>query len=197
MRFAIFAVTSLASLASASRAIAKRCELSMVQFHFNSTELGSVESCSKDVMNRGPVVPTLQIRQTNGSCVDGPKLNYTVVSGDTLEKLAAEYSSGVCNIAKASGIDNPDFINIADVLTIPTNVCEANIDNQSCRTVAGEATCVENGSPTYQIVAGDTFFLIASRLGITLESLVAVNPGVDAGNLQIGDTINIPVCGSQ
>ena len=136
-------------------------------------------------------------RDDNTTCVDGPSTNYTVVSGDTLEKIALQFDSGVCNIAAANGLTNPDFILAGQVLIIPTEVCEAEVDNQSCRTAAGTATCVDASagvSDTYTIVSGDTFFLISSRLGITLDSLVAANPDVDASALEVGQVINIPIC---
>lgn len=200
-----FALVSLAALATASpsHAIYKRCESKEVQFHFNNTAVGSILSCAADVMDRGSTTPArsldatlgaIAIRTDNSTCTDGPSVTYTVVSGDTLEKIAAEYSSGVCNIATANGLTNPDFLALDQVLTVPTNVCAANIDNDTCRTSAGTATCVTTGESTYTIASGDTFFLIAAELGITLDSLVAANPDVDAGSLQIDQVINVPVC---
>ncbi|KAJ4424862.1 hypothetical protein N0V82_000365 [Gnomoniopsis sp. IMI 355080] len=201
MQFITLALASLASLAIAtpSHAIAKRCESKAVQFHFNNTEVGSILSCSTDVMDRGSTVPgaaklLMLTRTDNTTCTDGPSVTYTVVSGDTLEKIAAEYSSGVCNIAEANGLTNPDFLALDQVLTVPTNVCAANIDNDTCRTSGGTATCVTDGEAAYTIQSGDTFFLIAAELGITLDSLVAANPDVDAGSLQIDQVINVPVC---
>lgn len=201
MRSAVLAIASLVPLAMAtpSHAIYKRCESKEVSFHFNNTQVGSILSCSTDVMDRGSTTPSLSrsvmiTRADNSTCVDGPSVTYTVVSGDTLEKIAAEYSSGVCNIADANGLTNPDFLSIDQVLTVPTNVCEDNIDNDTCRTSAGTATCVTDGPSTYTIQSGDTFFLIAAELGITLDSLVAANPDVDAGSLQVDQVIAVPVC---
>lgn len=206
MRFTILPVVCMAALAAAlpsgsdSKFLTKRssCEAkAKVEFHFNDTTIGTLDSCTTDVTNRGgDSLPKLR-RDDNTTCVDGPSTNYTVVSGDTLEKIALQFDSGVCNIAAANGLTNPDFILAGQVLVIPTEVCEAEVDNQSCRTAAGTATCVAASagvSDTYTIVSGDTFFLISSRLGITLDSLVAANPDVDAGALQIGQVINIPIC---
>lgn len=154
--------------------------------------MGVTQSCTPDVTNRGGSDP---VKQPDEGCVDGPTTTYTVVSGDTLEKIAADYNSGVCDIAAANGLDNPDFIGLDQVLTIPTDVCTP--DNDSCRTTEGTATCVDSStgvSSTYAIQSGDTFFLIAADLGITLDSLVDANPDADAGNLQIGQLINIPIC---
>lgn len=173
--------------------VVKRCDAAQIPFHFNDTTIGTCLSCVTDVMGRNTTATTLY--ETGTICVDGPSVNYTVASGDTLEKIAAEYSSGVCNIAAANGLDNPDFILDGQNLVIPTDVCTP--DNESCRNTEGEATCVEPDAgvaATYTIESGDTFFLIASELGITLDSIVAANPDADAGNLQIGQVINIPIC---
>lgn len=212
MRATLFTVLSMAASSalaipffSSSNGIAKRCDAVEVKFHYNDTTIGTVKSCTTDVMYRGDS-PSNERRtdeyetydtydnKTTG-CIDGPLTNYTVVSGDTLEKIAAEYNSGVCNIADLNNLDDPDYILVGQALSIPTNVCTA--DNDSCRTVQGEATCVAADAgvaSTYTIVSGDTFFAIASSLGITLDSLVAANPDADAGNLQIGQVINIPIC---
>lgn len=205
MRSTIFTVLSLAATGvlagpshpwAAAQGFFKRttCATAIVEFHYNDTSIGSTQSCTLDVMNRGGATTTR--RQTaNASCIDGPTTNYTVEAGDTLERLAAEFNSGVCNIAAANSLEDPDFILVGQVLSIPVSVCTA--DNESCRTEAGTATCVSADSgvaSTYTIVAGDTFFAISSELGITLEALVAANPDADAGNLQIGQVINIPIC---
>ncbi len=47
----------------------------------------------------------------------------------------------------------------------------------------------------YTIQAGDTFYKIALKLGISLASLLAANPGVDPQRLRIGQVIRIPVTG--
>ena len=50
-------------------------------------------------------------------------------------------------------------------------------------------------SPTpvlYIVQSGDTLIGIAVRFGVTLEALEAVNVGIDPGNLQPGQTLNIP-----
>ncbi|KAG8163966.1 hypothetical protein KVR01_005884 [Diaporthe batatas] len=206
MRFAVFSAISMAALATAFPSgsghhfLAKRSSCATatpVEFHFNDTSIGTLESCTTDVTNRGgDAVPKFR-RDDNSTCVDGPSTNYTVAAGDTLEKIALQFDSGVCNIANANGITNPDFILADQVLIIPTEVCEAEVDNQSCRASAGTATCVVPSAEmngTYTIVAGDTFFLISSKLGITLDSLLSVNQGVDPGSLEVDQVIKVPLC---
>jgi LysM repeat protein len=117
-----------------------------------------------------------------------------VISGDTLTIISQKYSSGICDIATLNSLANPGFITVGQVLEVPTYVC--NPDNTSCLSDDTEESgdCVEGGESTYTIVSGDTFFLVASNLGITTDSLLAANPGVDPLLLQVGQVINIPVC---
>jgi LysM repeat protein len=63
----------------------------------------------------------------------------------------------------------------------------------------GEVICLPIGVPptpcpggTFVIGPGDTFFGIARRLGISLESLLAANPGIDPNNLRVGQVICLP-----
>ncbi len=49
-------------------------------------------------------------------------LTYTVVAGDTLSKIAKRFygdANHYHEIAKASGIDNPDRINVGQTITLP------------------------------------------------------------------------------
>lgn len=48
------------------------------------------------------------------------------------------------------------------------------------------------GSMPYTIKAGDTFYLIARTFGISVDALMAANPGVNPNNLQIGQVICVP-----
>lgn len=44
----------------------------------------------------------------------------------------------------------------------------------------------------HTIVAGDTFYKLALNYGVTVEQIMAANPGVNPNNLQIGQVIRIP-----
>ena len=122
-------------------------------------------------------------------------VSYTVQPQDTLTRIAASLSSGICDIARASRIENVDLIFPNQTLTVPVKV--ANPDNASCLiTNTATATCVSNGPATYTVQTNDTFKSIAMKLGITTESLQGANPGVDQYNLVQGNVLNVPVCGA-
>lgn len=48
----------------------------------------------------------------------------------------------------------------------------------------------------YTIRAGDTLYTIARRFGVTVASIISANPGIDPGNLRVGQVITIPVAGA-
>ena len=50
-----------------------------------------------------------------------------------------------------------------------------------------------SASNTTQVQQGDSLFHIAQEHGVTVQSLEAANPGIDALSLYVGQTINVPV----
>jgi LysM repeat protein len=50
-----------------------------------------------------------------------------------------------------------------------------------------------SGGTLYTIIPGDWLFGLAQRFNITIEAIIAANPGIDPRNLQIGQQICIPV----
>ncbi|WP_077369080.1 LysM peptidoglycan-binding domain-containing protein [Anaerosalibacter sp. Marseille-P3206] len=48
------------------------------------------------------------------------------------------------------------------------------------------------GSFAYTIRAGDTLYLLAQRYNTTVNAIIAINPGINPNNLQIGQVICIP-----
>lgn len=127
--------------------------------------------------------------QRAATCAAGSSVEYIVQSGDTLTSIAASLGSGICDIAKASGLANPDFILNGAELTVPVKV--ASPDNKSCLRQAAPATavCVTSGTNSYTIKSGDTLYLVSVALGITLDSLLAANKGVVPENLNAGDKV--------
>ncbi|MDQ7094329.1 peptidoglycan-binding protein [Desulfosporosinus sp. PR] len=49
------------------------------------------------------------------------------------------------------------------------------------------------GTMTYTVKPGDTLYSISVSYGISIDALIAANPGVDSRNLQVGRRLRIPV----
>ncbi|HHY83020.1 MAG TPA: LysM peptidoglycan-binding domain-containing protein [Clostridiales bacterium] len=102
---------------------------------------------------------------------------YTIRSGDTLYALANRFNVTVAAIIQANpGID-PMSLRVGQIICIPA---------------PAQGSC-PSGTSEYTIQAGDTFFSIARRFNISVDSLMQANPGVDPDALQIGQKICVPM----
>ncbi len=81
-------------------------------------------------------------------------VNYTVVQGDTLLKIAHNYNATVENILKFNTIPNPNLIHPGQKIVIPLSPPEAII---------------------YTVKPGDTLYLIAGRYGTFVDNLIKYN----------------------
>ena len=109
------------------------------------------------------------------SCPGG--FYYTIRAGDTFFRIAQQYNITVDALMRANPGVDPNRLQIGQVICIPT----AAPPTPSCP-----------GGFLYTIRAGDTLYLIAQRYNVTVQELIAANPGIDPNRLQIGQQICIP-----
>lgn len=151
--------------------------------------------------------PAAPVAAANATQTDGTQ-TVVVQDGDTLGVLAPQFGVGICDIAIASGLEDPNVLTVGDTLTIPPPT--ATPDNASCLAPpapAATAACVPGGPDRLVIPnAGLKANLAASFLNITLDSFVAANAAAFAGDAEgnaeaLGATtltglsiVSIPVC---
>ncbi|MBU5425249.1 LysM peptidoglycan-binding domain-containing protein [Tissierella pigra] len=104
--------------------------------------------------------------------------SYTIKSGDTLYNLAIKYNTTVEAIMKLNPGINPNNLQIGQVICIP----QGTTPPRQCPT----------GSFPYTIKSGDTLYKLAITYNTTVEAIMAINPGINPNNLQIGQVICIP-----
>lgn len=115
---------------------------------------------------------------------------YTIMRGDTLSSIAAQFETTAENILRLNPSLEPQNL-------IPgTRICVISKTEQP-------VVCPV-GSLPYNINQGDTLGRIAARFNTTVESLLLSNPDIDPKNLVVGQRIcisqgirDLPPCDSQ
>lgn len=100
---------------------------------------------------------------------------YIVKSGDSLWSIAKKYDTTVDEIKKLNGL-NSNLLQVGQKLNIPSKTINDNISNDNS---------------TYTVKSGDTLYGIASKYGISVDSLKNYN-NLTSNNLSIGQTLKIP-----
>lgn len=117
------------------------------------------------------------MQQTGRICPRGASY-YVWQAGDTAQQVALDNNTTV----QALQVLNPD-VNFT-TLTVGTEIC---LPSQVYTCITGR---------DYIVRAGDTFDIIAQRLGITAFELAERNPGVSSNNLTVGQVLCVPDTGS-
>lgn len=107
---------------------------------------------------------------------------YIIRSGDNFYSLAQRFNTTVNAILTANPGVNPYTLQIGQTVCIPG-------------TQPPSSTCPA-GTFAYIIRPGDTLGQIGQRYGVALSAILAVNPGLNPGNLQVGMSLCIPLPGT-
>ena len=107
---------------------------------------------------------------------------YTVRRGDTMHLIAQWNHITLSDLIAANPGVNPEKLYVGQTLCVPKAA-------EKPPATAPEPVC---DGQKYQVVRGDTFFLIAQKNKTTVEALQRVNPGVQPDKLTIGQIICIP-----
>lgn len=101
-------------------------------------------------------------------------ISHTIARGQTLYAIAQQFGTTVEAILAANPALDVQLYYAGDVICIPRT---------------GGTAC---SGTQYTVQRGDSFYLIAQRLGVPLANLLAANPGVDPARLMIGQVICVP-----
>lgn len=103
--------------------------------------------------------------------------SYTVKSGDTLSKIAANYNMSLTQIASLNQISNVNAIRIGQVLKVSQTTTSANqlstTTSKATTTTSTSTTTTTTGS--YKVNSGDTLYAIAAKLGVNINTLLSLN----------------------
>ncbi|MBC7268589.1 MAG: LysM peptidoglycan-binding domain-containing protein [Streptomyces sp.] len=99
------------------------------------------------------------------------KKTYTVALGDTFSGIAKKFGVEVGELMAYNGYEDPTKLLAGSEIKIPA---------------------AKPKLKKYEVVAGDTFFSIGEKFGVTADELMAHNGYEDATKLLAGTTIEIP-----
>lgn len=158
---------------------------------------------------------------TGGIVQPGGGSTYTIKSGDTFATVAERLGIPLDDLVAANPGVNPSTLRAGDVIKLPGGAPgggptatpraestpvppteEATEEPTSTPEPAEEpptatsepqatATASSLGQ-TYVVQSGDIPVTIAEKFGITVEALLAANPGIDPRGLQVGQVLTIP-----
>ena len=115
--------------------------------------------------------------------------DYTVAEGDTLSEIADTFGVSVELLAEANGIEDPDFILVGQVLSIPggdetQTGADPGADTGAVQAQEGE---------TYVVQAGDTLSQIAEHFAVDISVIIDTNGLADPDFIVEGQLLSIPV----
>lgn len=108
---------------------------------------------------------------------------YTVVSGDTLSKIAQRFGTSYQELARINNISNPNIIHVGQILKIPGS----NSNNSS-----NSYSLPISSYGTYTVASGDSLSKIAQRFGTTYQELARINDISNPNIIYPGQILKIP-----
>jgi LysM repeat protein len=123
-----------------------------------------------------------------------PEVSYTVVSGDSLYKIAKKHGVTVSQIKQANSLAT-DALKIGQKLAIPGGSSAPAVAKASAAPAPAAKTAAKassGGSTTYQVAKGDTLWKIARKFGAEPKAIAEVNGISDPSKLKVGSSIKIP-----
>ncbi len=113
-----------------------------------------------------------------------PAVFYRVRPGDTLSAIAGRFGVPLSQLYSLNGLGPSSVLQIGERLRI--RAVSAPIHDGAAR----RASSLVGGS--YRVQAGDTLSGIAAHYGVSLATLMQLNPGINAADLQIGAVLQLP-----
>ncbi|HEY8171843.1 MAG TPA: LysM domain-containing protein [Dehalococcoidia bacterium] len=151
-----------------------------------------------------------------GALQPGGGSTYSVKSGDTLAGIAERFGVSLEDLRAANPNLDPSRLSVGDAVRLPALNGDQPLPTQPAAATStteaapptAEATATTAAPPpteppaatatasslgqTYTVQSGDIPVTIAEKFGITVEALIAANPGINPTNLQIGQVLVIP-----
>lgn len=185
LSLSLLAVLAVLPLASAQNEAAKACGNCASKDQTIKELKAELQKLQKDQGSPQAATTPEPAAEPSPPAVSGE--TYTVLSGDSLMKIARKTGCNANELATANGLAMNAVLKLGQKLKLPAGATAA----------AATPTPAPSPTPapklkTYKIQDGDTYFSLSRRLKIPVDALMAANPQAKPNQLYAGRTINLP-----
>ncbi len=154
------------------------------KYHTNVNELKGINNLTRDAIFPNQVLKVVHTSSLPQEVISQPKpvsaTSYTVKSGDTLGKIAVQYSISLSELMKRNNLSNHMIFPGQKLI----------VSNSSSSADKPEPThTVSTPKSTYTVKAGDTLSHISSKVGMTIQQIKDLN-GLTKDTIYIGQQLN-------
>ena len=116
---------------------------------------------------------------------------YTVKSGDTLSKIAANHNMSLAQIANLNQISNVNVLRVGQVLKITGSSVTTNQSNANNSNTKITTSTVSTSTASYTVKSGDTLSKIASSNKMTVAQLASLNNITNVNMIKVGQVLKV------
>ncbi|MFT8544938.1 MAG: LysM peptidoglycan-binding domain-containing protein [Leuconostoc falkenbergense] len=178
---------TLSKIASSNKmTIAQLASLNKIT-NVNMIHVGQVLKVTKTTSSTQPTASNTTTSKTNTNTNTS---SYTVKSGDTLSKIAANHNMSLAQIAALNAITNVNAIRVGQVLKVSkttTATTNQSASTTSKTTTNTSTTTTANGS--YKVNSGDTLYAIAAKLKMNINTLLSLNGLKLSSTIYVGQVL--------
>lgn len=121
-------------------------------------------------------------------------MRYRMGSGETIMMVCRKYNTSLASVVSANPGINPDLVKAGQVIFVPRNNIASNTTTTSNSSSSGSSTATKAGN--YTVNPGETLTGICNKFNVSLSQVLAANPGLNADQLKVGQSIYVPGAGT-
>ncbi len=158
-----------------------------LQHNLSVSQLKALNRLNSDTIHPGDVL-VLDAEDANKPATPATTAaTYTVKSGDTLSRIAAQFKMSVAEIAALNQISNVNAINVGQVLKVNGTTNNTNTSTNQTNT----SKPVASNAASYTVKSGDTLSKIAALHQMSLSQLVSLNGITNPNLIQVGQVLKV------
>jgi len=124
------------------------------------------------------------------------KIEYKVVSGDTLYTIAHSHHCSINDLLKENNISYGETLKLGQTLTVPLNTYNPNSKKKKIEKVAKKsikADTQNKGEEKYIVKRGDTLYIIAHAHHTTIKEVLEANDMKPDDMIRVGQSLKVPL----